>query len=100
MTIGLIVECVSCGTDRPDVVYYVGEDATHCADCWSVHLTKLLNAKIDFNLDATTEAIASELKNSGPLAASSSINRSPMAKVEPLGVHFFEPVSNFGSDRP
>ena len=75
--IGLMVRCVSCGTDASDVVYYVGEEDTHCGDCWIVAVqsnepeptSDVLLAKPDFVIDGMIEAIEEQVGNNGPLAA-------------------------------
>lgn len=71
--IGFHVKCEKCGTDRPDVVYYSGEESTHCADCWLIIVT----APPSFNIDAMTKEIEESLTFSGPISTHAT-------KVQPL----------------
>lgn len=57
--IGLIVKCDLCGTERPDVVYYVGKQSTHCVNCW----LSIIQAVPNFNIPEMVESIAEEIDN-------------------------------------
>lgn len=53
---GLIVQCMLCGTNDDTKVYYIGETSTHCVDCWLL----ILQALPKFNLAAINARLDKE----------------------------------------
>jgi hypothetical protein len=81
----MIVKCEKCGTDSPNVLFYVGEDSTHCVDCWSV----IVKAHPNFNLDNLNAQLDEKYGTPENPLHHVSLNRLPaIYKVEPLAAHY------------